>query len=84
MPPVTAMRQFPYFAGIVSISADAVALKPIAILKILENLGDFSDIESHCVFATSMYKWIANELWTYSSLVFLASISEYGLSLRLK
>jgi hypothetical protein len=62
MPLVTAMRQFPYITGIVSISADAVALKPIAILKTLEYSGDFSDLKSHCVFATSMYKWITNEL----------------------
>jgi hypothetical protein len=69
---VTAMQQFPYITGIISISADAVVLKPIAILKTLEYLDDFSDLESHCVFATSTYKWITNELWTYSALVFLA------------
>jgi Gpi18-like mannosyltransferase len=66
------MRQFRYITGIVSISADAVVLKPIAILKTLEYLDDFSNFKSHCVFATSMYKWITNELWTYSALVFLA------------
>jgi hypothetical protein len=71
MSPVTAMRQFPYITGMVSISADAAASKPIAILKTLEYLGDFSDLESRCVFATSMYKWITNELWTYSALVVL-------------
>jgi hypothetical protein len=72
MPLVTAVREFPYIAGIASISADAVALKPIAILKTLENLGDFFDLESRYVFATSMYEWITNKLWTYSALVFLA------------
>jgi hypothetical protein len=56
MPLVTAMWQFPYITGIVSISADAVALKPIAILKTLEYSDDFSDLKSHYVFATSMYK----------------------------
>jgi hypothetical protein len=69
---VTAMRQFPYTTGIVSISAEAVALKPIAILKTLEDLDDFSDLKSHCLFTISMYKWITNELWTYCALIFLA------------
>jgi transcription antitermination factor NusG len=40
MPLVTAIRQFPYVTGIISISAGAVAVKPIAILKTLEYSGD--------------------------------------------
>jgi hypothetical protein len=36
MPLVIAMRQFQYIREIVSVSADAVALKPIAILTLLE------------------------------------------------
>jgi hypothetical protein len=84
MPLMTAMRQFRYIRGMIWVSADAVALKPIAILKILELWGNFSDLESHCVFAASMNWWITNKLWTYWALVFLASISEYRFSLPLK
>jgi hypothetical protein len=83
MPLVTAMHQFRYIRRIDSVSADAVALQPIEILKLLELWVHFSDLESHWVFAALINLWITNELGTYWAVVFLALISEYRFSLPL-
>jgi hypothetical protein len=67
---LTAMQQLPHITRFISISADGVVLKPVAILKNLHRLGYLSDLESHGLFILLMNGWITKELWTYCVLVF--------------
>jgi hypothetical protein len=71
-----------HLSGIVSISGGGDVLTPIVILKNLQNVGDVSNLEPHCFFATSQNGWITKDLWTYYALVFYAQMSEYPLGLR--
>jgi hypothetical protein len=75
------MDPVPHKSGIVSISGGGDLLKPIVILKNLQNVGDVSDLETHCLFATSQNGWITKDLWIYYALVFSAQMNEYHLRL---
>jgi hypothetical protein len=54
LPLVTAMDVVPHLTGTVSISAGGAVVKPIVILKNLQNLGELIDLEPHCFFAASV------------------------------
>jgi hypothetical protein len=60
--PLAAADIIPHLSPIVSISGGADVLKPIVILKNLQNVGNLSDLEAHCFFATSQNGWITNNL----------------------
>jgi hypothetical protein len=81
LPLVTAMDVIPHLTVIISISGGGNVVKPIVILKNLQNLGELIDLEPHCLFATSVNGWTTKDLWIYYALVFSAQMSEYHLSL---
>jgi hypothetical protein len=56
-----AMDIVPHLTGIVSISGGGDAVKPIVILKNLQNLGELIDLKPHCLFATSVNGWITKD-----------------------
>jgi hypothetical protein len=49
---MAAMDAVPHLSGIASISGRGDVLKPIIILRNLQNVGDLSDLELHYFFAT--------------------------------
>jgi hypothetical protein len=53
---MAAMDTGPHLSGIVSISGGGDILKPVVLLKNLENVGDPRDLELHCLFTTSQNK----------------------------
>jgi hypothetical protein len=65
----------------VSISGGGKVLKPIVILKSLQNLRELAEYEDHCFFATSATGWMTKDIWIYYALVFSAQISQYRLTL---
>jgi hypothetical protein len=81
LPLVAAMDVVPQLSATVSISGGGDVLEPIVILKTLQNIGDLSDLELHCFFATSHNGWTTKGLWVYYAFVFSTQMSEYSLSL---
>jgi hypothetical protein len=81
LPLVGAVDTVPHLSGIVSIFGGGDVLKPIVIFKNPQNVGDLSDMELHCLFATSQNGWIIKDLWIYYALVFSAQMREYRLNL---
>jgi hypothetical protein len=71
------MEAVPHLFGIVSMSGGGDVMPPVIILKNLQNIGDLTDLEQHCFFATSLSGWITTDLWVYYALVFSAQLSQY-------
>jgi hypothetical protein len=77
LPLTNAMQQLPHITGLVSINADGVVLDPVVVLKSLQTLGNWEDLQSQCYFAISTNGWITKGLWNYFALMFAAQMNDY-------
>jgi hypothetical protein len=81
LPLVTAQSKFPHITGMVTISAAGEVMKPLIILKNLQHLTNLEELTEHCFFATSTSGYITKHLFVYFTLLFVAQMSLYRLTL---
>jgi hypothetical protein len=81
LPLGTILENVRHLTGMVTIFGVVVVLEPLIILKNLQNLGDLTDYETACCFATSTNGWMTKDIWAYCALLFCTQMSQYGLRL---
>jgi hypothetical protein len=81
LPLITPMEHLHHITGMVSISGRGDVLRPIVILKNLQNLRELAQYQDHCHFATSTMGWVTKDLWVCYAPVFCTQVNEYRLTL---